>query len=102
MPGRPSRRSWRATYSRYPCYAVQWVDPDGLVRGGYPEGNALTSYQLNPFENPFDTELLTRVQARAEASFETPLAEGRRGAFHVVPVKAGDTFLGMVYALRAR
>lgn len=87
-------------YTRYPCYAVQWVDPDGLVRGGHPPGNALSSYQLNPFENPFDAELLARVQARAEVTFETPLAEGRRGTFHVVPVLAGETFLGVVYALR--
>lgn len=89
-------------YTRYPCYAVQWVDPDGLVRGGHPPGNALVSYRLNPFENPFDAELLTRVQARAEATFETPLAEGRRGTFHVVPVLAGSTFLGVVYALRVQ
>jgi hypothetical protein len=87
-------------YTRYPCYAVQWVDPDGLVRGGHPPGNALSSYQLNPFENPFDAELLTRVQARVEATFGTPLAEGRRGTFHVVPVLAGGTFLGVVYALQ--
>lgn len=87
-------------YARYPCYAVQWVDPDGLVRGGFPPGNALASYQLNPFENPFDAELLTRVQAQVEASFATPLAEGRRGMFHLVPVRAGETLLGMVYDLR--
>jgi hypothetical protein len=87
-------------YSRYPCYAVQWVDPGGLVRGGHPPGNALSSYQLNPFENPFDAELLAHVQARVEATFETPLAEGRRGTFHVVPVLAGETFLGVVYALQ--
>ncbi|HPS78241.1 MAG TPA: PDC sensor domain-containing protein [Thermoanaerobaculaceae bacterium] len=87
-------------YARYPCYAVQWVDPDGLVRGGYPPGNALASYQLNPFENPFDAELLTRVQAQTEASFATPLAEGRRGMFHLVPVHAGETLIGMVYDLR--
>lgn len=87
-------------YTRYPCYAVQWVDPDGLVRGGHPPGNALSSYRLDPFENPFDAELLTHVQARVEATFETPLAEGHRGTFHVVPVLAGETFLGVVYALR--
>jgi hypothetical protein len=89
-------------YTRYPCYVVQWVEPSGLVPGGYPPGNALTGYQLNPFENPFDAVLQEKVQARREATFGAPLAEGQRAVFHLVPVHSGEKLVGFVYTVRVK
>lgn len=87
-------------YERYPCYAVQWMTPKGYVMGGYPPGNALVSYQLDPFANPADTFLLERVQAAQEGIFRTPLAEKLMGTVQVVPVRSGEELLGFVYAVR--
>ncbi|MGV8041299.1 MAG: cache domain-containing protein [Thermoanaerobaculaceae bacterium] len=87
-------------YDRYPCYAVQWMTPKGFVVGGYPPGNALVSYQLDPFENRSDTFLLERAQVGKEGIFRAPLAEGLMGVVHVVPVRAGEELVGFVYAVR--
>ena len=87
-------------YERYPCYAVQWMTPKGFVVGGYPPGNAMVSYQLDPFGNRSDTFLLERAQTGQEGIFKTPLAEGLMGVVHVVPVRAGEELVGFVYAVR--
>lgn len=101
---RDERRTLQAVlaryYERYPCYAVQWMTPKGFVVGGYPPGNALVSYQLDPFENRSDTFLLERAQVGKEGIFRTPLAEGLMGVVHVVPVRAGEELVGFVYAVR--
>lgn len=101
---RDERRTLQAAlgryYDRYPCYAVQWMTPKGFVVGGYPPGNALVSYQLDPFENRSDTFLLERAQVGKEGIFRAPLAEGLMGVVHVVPVRAGEELVGFVYAVR--
>nr|HRS15305.1 hypothetical protein [Thermoanaerobaculaceae bacterium] len=86
-------------YERYPCYALQWVTPRGFVVGGYPPGNALMLYQLDPFQNPADTFLLERVQAGTEAVVRVPLGEGLMAVVHLVPVHADDELVGFVYSV---
>lgn len=87
-------------YQLYPCYVVQWVTPQGFVIDGHPPGNALVSYQLDPFDNRSDVFLLERLQAGTEAVFRTPLAEGLTGVVHLVPVRAGERLAGFVYSIR--
>lgn len=102
-----SQNLWRTVhtamarhYERYPCYAIQWVTPSGLVRDGYPPGNALVGYQLNPFEHTSDAPLLERVQARERGIFRTPLAEGLMGVVQIEPVFFGTELLGFIYSVR--
>lgn len=87
-------------YERYPCYAVQWVTPGGFVIGGFPPGNALVSYQLDPFENNSDVLLLERIQKGTEEVFRAPLAEGLSAVVHLVPVRAQERLLGFIYSVR--
>lgn len=102
-----SQNLWRTVqgamvrhYESYPCYAVQWVTPSGLVRDGYPPGNALVGYQLNPFEHASDAPLFERVQARERGIFRTGLAEGLKGVVHIEPVFFDKELLGFIYSVR--
>jgi hypothetical protein len=84
----------------YGIYAIQWVDAHGINRDGYPVENSLSNYDLHSGKTPASKFILQALFEKKESSFEAPLVEGREGNFFLVPVRKGDTYLGMIYIIR--
>ncbi len=85
--------------THYGVYAVQWVDPLGVNRYGYPEENSVVNVDFHSLKTPSSAHILKAVAEKAETSFESPLVEGKEGRFFMVPVHRGDAYLGMVYMI---
>ncbi len=83
----------------YGVYAIQWVDPRGINRFGYPEENSLANYDFHSLRMPGDKNFLKALTEKTETSFELPLVEGKEGRFFMVPVNRDGAYLGMIYMI---
>ncbi|MGC9444047.1 MAG: hypothetical protein ACP5E9_03825 [Candidatus Methanospirareceae archaeon] len=81
-------------------YAIQWADASCINRFGYPEENSLTNYDCRTGRTPASEQLVAAIEAREATSFEVPLIEGKTGRFVVVPLSAGDEYLGILYTIQ--
>jgi hypothetical protein len=84
----------------YGIYSIQWVDPLGINRYGYPEENSPVNFNFHSLRTPSSKYILRAVSKERESSFEAPLAEGKKGLFFMIPVNKGKEYLGMVYIIR--
>jgi hypothetical protein len=46
-----------------------------------------------------DQKFIEAVDSRRETTLELPLLEGGRGIFYLVPVMAGEQYLGTIYVI---
>jgi len=83
-------------------YSIQWIDPSGINRFGYPPDNSLRNYDMRLGKCVEDLELMEVVDSRKEASLDLQLLERGIGMFYVVPVMAGDQYLGAIYAIQLK
>ena len=83
-------------------YSVQWIDPQGINRFGYPAENSLTDYDYRNGRRVDDALFVQAVQARKSAQIDAPLFEGIPGRFDLKPVIWRDQYLGMVYIIQVR
>jgi len=83
-------------------YAVQWLDPQGINRYGYPEEDSLINFDMKSSRTPSSNRMLEVLGEKKESSFESPLVEGNTGTFFVVPVYEGGEYLGMLYTIRLK
>lgn len=83
-------------------YSIAWVDATGVVRLGYPPENSLRNYNMRTSDSAVNREFMQAVDSRKETSLKLPLLEGDRGVLYLVPVVAGERYLGTVYAIRRK
>jgi len=83
-------------------YSVQWLDSQGTNRYGYPEENSLINFDMKTLKAASSKPLLQALSDKKESSFDSPLMEGKTGAFFVVPVYEKDEYLGMIYTIRLK
>jgi hypothetical protein len=83
-------------------YSVQWMDAKGINRLGYPEDNSLLNYDYHSRRMKEDPDFLKILEERKPAVYETPLFEGKTGAFTFRPVFQRDRYLGMVYFIKLK
>ena len=84
-------------------YAIEWLDPDGTVKAGYPAENSIINYNFNSKLLDGDEQFLDALESKKGGLFKQTLAEGDVGQFVLKPVIKGDKFLGIVYiVIKAR
>lgn len=83
-------------------YSVQWIDPKGVNRFGYPTENSLSGYDYSLGSNRQDKEILQIAMKQQPTVFEAFLLEGRTGAFVFKPVFRDGQYLGMVYTIKLK
>jgi hypothetical protein len=80
-------------------YSVQWIDPNGTNRFGYPPENSIENSSIRKHQLSTDRPFLEAIARKAATTVELPLGEGGRGVFYLHPVQLGKQYLGMVYAI---
>jgi hypothetical protein len=83
-------------------YSVQWLDSQGTNRYGYPEENSLINFDMKTLKTASSKPMLQALSDKKESSFDSPLVEGKTGAFFMVPVYEGGEYLGMIYTIRLK
>lgn len=83
-------------------YSVQWIDSQGMNRYGYPEENSLSNLDMKTAKTASSKPMLQALSDKKESTFVSPLMEGKTGAFFMVPVYAGEEYLGMIYSIRIK
>lgn len=97
------RDMFRNFYSvRRWLYSIQWLDSRGINRYGYPEENSLINVDTKTMKMPSSKPMLRALSGKKEITFDTPLVEGKRGTFFMVPVYEGKDYLGMIYTIRLK
>jgi hypothetical protein len=81
-------------------YSVQWIDAHSVNRFGYPTENSLRDYSFREGRSAGDDQFRAAVDRGRKSSFELPMLEGGAGVFYLHPVRSGDQYLGIVYAIR--
>ena len=93
-------RKFRRFYKANPgLYSVQWIDPKGINRFGYPAENSLRNYDMRLGKCPEDLKLMEVLDSKREATLDLGLLERGMGTFSVVPVN-GDQYLGALYTIQ--
>ncbi len=75
-------------------YSIQWIDPQGINRYGYPEENSLINSDMKNSKTPSAKTMLRALSGKKESSFESPLMEGKTGFFSWSRYLRGKTILG--------
>lgn len=81
-------------------YSIQWIDPTGVNRFGYPPKNSLRDYDMRLGKCAEDLKLMKVVDSRTEATLDLALLERGLGTFYVVPL--GEQYLGAIYAIQLK
>ena len=93
-------RKFRRFYKANPgLYSIQWIDPKGINRFGYPAENSLRNYDMRLGKCPEDLKLMEVLDSKREAILDLALLERGIGTFSVVPVN-GDQYLGALYTIQ--
>ena len=88
-------------YKSHPgIYSIQWIDPFGINRYGFPVERSLKNYDFSDFRFKGDKDILKAVIDRKEISFQRDLYEGKTGKYYMTPVFARDEYLGMLYFIK--
>lgn len=96
-------KEFKSFYEATPgIYSIQWIDVKGINRFGYPAENSLSDYDYNSGTAPRDKETVQIVDKQNSAAFETPLFEGKTGAFVFKPVFREGRYLGMIYTIKLK
>ncbi len=97
------REIFRDFYAEHSgLYSVQWLDTEGTNRYGYPEENSLINLDMKTANTDSAKLMLGALSSKKESAFDSPLAEGKTGAFFMVPVYEGGDYLGMIYTIRLK
>jgi hypothetical protein len=80
-------------------YSIQWIDPKGKNRFGYPPENSIENASIRKHELLTDRPFLEAIAGKVATVVELPLGEGGVGVFHLHPIYWGEQYLGMVYAI---
>jgi len=80
-------------------YSVQWIDPKGTNRFGYPPENSIENASIRKHKLSTDRPFLKAIAGKVATTVELPLGEGGIGVFYLHPVYSGKQYLGMVYAI---
>ena len=80
-------------------YSVQWIDPKGMNRFGYPPENSIENASIRKHKLSTDRPFLEAIAGKVATTVELPLGEGGIGVFHLHPIYSGKKYLGMVYAI---
>ncbi len=80
-------------------FSIQWIDPQGVNRFGYPIENSLTDYHFRNGRRADDHRFVKAVEERHPARIEAQMFEGMKGRFVLRPVFRRDEYLGMIYII---
>jgi hypothetical protein len=83
-------------------YSIQWIDAQGINRYGYPEENSLINFDVKTLKTPSSKPMLQALSDKKESCFDSPLVEGKKGIFFMVPVVEGGEYFGMIYTIRIK
>lgn len=81
-------------------YSIQWIDPNGINRFGYPAENSLRDYDMRLGKCAEDLKLMKVVDSGREATLDLALLERALGTFYVVPLR--EQCLGAIYAIQLK
>ena len=83
-------------------FSIQWIDPQGINRFGYPIENSLTDYHFRNGRRAEDYRFVKAVEERRPIQIEAPMFEGMQGRFVLRPVFRRGEYLGMIYIIQVR
>ena len=83
-------------------FSIQWIDPQGINRFGYPIENSLTDYNFRNGRRAEDYRFVKAVEERRPIQIEAPMFEGMQGRFVLRPVFRRDEYLGMIYIIQVQ
>jgi len=83
-------------------YSIQWLDSKGTNRYGYPEENSLINFDVKTLKTRSSKSMLQALSDKKESSFDSPLMEGKKGAFFMVPVYNETEYIGMIYTIKLK
>lgn len=78
---------------------VQWCDPQGVIRAGYPPALAMVSHDLDTRSDPDTRRLLGALKTGQPANLDMTLPAGGRGRVHLEPVRSGGRHLGALFSI---
>jgi hypothetical protein len=81
-------------------YAVQIADENGKVVSGWPPGNRTIgySYTMKKSKN-FDNALKNILISKEEKIITSPLIEGGKGKFTLIPIKINEEIISVLYSI---
>ena len=95
--------SFKGYYEETPgIFSIQWIDPQGVNRFGYPIENSLTDYNYRNGRRADDFRFVQAVEERRPIRIEAPMFEGMQGRFVLRPVFRRGEYLGMIYIIQVR